>query len=186
MIQRTPSQKSSMEVETLCFGVFFLLREKGDFKEPLDEAMYHTRTSWKRKDDAWFFLYDSKEVAKEEAHWRHGVYYLVFRPQFYILPSVKEAKTLSCQKTKGFRVAVKSGPKSPPEIRANQLTNYKKRLTAVLAERVSPPSTKSCLLAMTCKLLYNIYVMCFFWNLVELKRPKKLESVYFLCKWANF
>lgn len=97
----------------IMFWSFSLLREKGDFKEPLDEATYHARTSWKWKDDAWFFLYDSKEVAKEEAHWGHGVYYLVFRPQFYILPSVKEAKTLSCQKTNGFRVAVKSGPKSP-------------------------------------------------------------------------
>src|SRR4029434_1673153 len=95
MTPRTPSQPSSMEVETLCFGAVSLPRVQDDTSAS-DGVMYR------------------------------GILGLNLIPSF---PPIENA-TFDLE-----RICKEEWTKIPPEMCVNLVTNYKKSLTSVLANK---------------------------------------------------
>ncbi len=150
MTPRTPSPLSNMEVETLCFGGVFLLREqdnctasKGRWTGP-----YTVRVKAMKMDRGWVFQHDNdpKHTAKATKEWLKKKHIKVLEwpsqsPDLHPIENlwrelkVRVAKHQPRNLNDLERICKEEWDKIPPEMYANLVANYKKRLTSVIANK---------------------------------------------------
>ena len=159
MTPGTPSPPSNMEVETLCFGVFFLLRGQDNFtasKGTMDGAMYRQILGENLLPSAralkmgrgWVFQHDNdpKHTAKATKEWLKKKHIKVLEwpsqsPDLNPIENlwrelkVRVAKRQPRNLNDLEKICKEEWDKIPPEMCANLVANYKKRLTSVIANK---------------------------------------------------
>ncbi len=144
---RTPSPPSNMEVETLCFGGVFLLRgqdnctaSKGRWTGPCTVRALKMGRGWVFQHDN-----DPKHTAKATKEWlKKHIKVLEWPSQSSDLNPIenlwKELKVRVAKRQPRNlndleRICKEDWDKIPPEMCANLVANYKKRLTSVIANK---------------------------------------------------
>ncbi len=141
MTPRTPSPLSNMEVETLCCGGVCLLRgqdncttSKGRWTGP---CTIRARTL--KMGCGWVFQHDNdpKHTAKATKEWLKKKHIKVLEwPSQSHRRSVEGASKCQPRKINDLeRICKEERDKIPPEMCANLVDNYKKRLTSVIANK---------------------------------------------------
>ncbi len=154
MTPRTPSPPSNMEVETLCFGGVFLLRgqdnctaSKGWWTGPcIARALKPARALQTGR--GWVFQHDNdpKHTAKATKEWLKKKHIKVLEwpsqsPDLNPIENlwrelkVRVAKRQPRNLNDLERICKEEWDKIPPEMCANLVANYKKRLTSVIANK---------------------------------------------------
>ncbi len=156
MTPRTPSPPSNMEVETLCFGGVFLLRgqdnwaaSKGRWTGPCTvraKALKPARAL--KMVHGWVFQHDNdpKHTAKATKEWLKKKHIKVLEwpsqsPDLNLIENmwrelkVRVAKRQPRNLIDLKRICKEEWDKIPPEMCANLVANYKKRLTSVIANK---------------------------------------------------
>ncbi len=154
----------NMEVETLCFGGVFLLRgqdnctaSKGWWTGPCTVRARALKFKPLKMGRGWVFQHDNypKHTAKSTKEWLKKKHIKVLEwpsqsPDLNPIENLwRELKVQvgKCQPRNlndSERICKEEWDKIPPEMCANLVVNYKKRLTSVIANKGLPPSTKSC------------------------------------------
>ncbi len=156
MTPRTPSPPSNMEVETLCFGGVFLLRgqdnctaSKGRWTGPCTVRARALKPARALKmGRGWVFQHDNdpKHTAKATKEWlkKKHIKVLEWPSQSPDLKPIENLwRELKVWVTKRQpqnlndleRICKEEWDKIPPEMCANLVANYKKRLTSVIANK---------------------------------------------------
>ncbi len=156
MTPRTPSPLSNMEVETLCFGGVFLLRgqdnctaSKGRWTGPCTVRARALKPARALKiGRGWVFQHDNdpKHTAKATKEWLKKKHIKVLEwpsqsPDLNPIENlwrelkVRVAKHQPRNLNDLERICKEEWDKIPPEMCANLVTNYKKRLTSVIANK---------------------------------------------------
>ncbi len=152
MTPRTPYPPSNMEVETLCFGGVFLLRgqdictaSKGRWTGPCTvraRALKPVRAL--KMGRGWVFQHDNdpKHTAKATKEWLKKKHIKVLEsPDLNPIENlwrelkVRVAKRQPRNLNDLERICKEEWDKIPPEMCANLVANYKKRLTSVIANK---------------------------------------------------
>ncbi len=154
MTPRTPSPPSNMEVETLCFGGVFLLRgqdnctaSKGRWTGPCTVRALKPARALKMG-RGWVFQHDNdpKHTAKATKEWLKKKHIKVLEwpsqsPDLNPIENlwrelkVRVAKRQPWNLNDLERICKEEWDKIPPEMCANLVANYKKRLTSVIANK---------------------------------------------------
>ncbi len=184
MTPRTPSPPSNMEVETLCFGGVFLLRgqdnctaSKGRWTGPCT-----VRARALKMGRGWVFQHDNdpKHTAKATKEWFKKKHIKVLEwpsqsPDLHPIENlwrelkVRVAKRQPRNLNDLERICKEEWDKIPPEMCANLVANYKKRLTSVIANKgfatkyyvMFCEGFKYLFDSLKCKSIYNFFE-CFF------------------------
>ncbi len=156
MTPRTPSPLSNMEVETLCFGGVFLLRgqdnctaSKGRWTGPCTVRARALKPARALKiGRGWVFQHDNdpKHTAKATKEWLKKKHIKVLEwpsqsPDLNPIENlwrelkVRVAKHQPRNLNDLERICKEEWDKIPPEMCANLVDNYKKRLTSVIANK---------------------------------------------------
>ncbi len=157
MTPRTPSPPSNMEVETLCFGGVFLLRgqdnciaSKGRWTGPCTVRARALKPARALKmGRGWVFQHDNdpKQTAKATKEWLKKKHIKVLewpiQSPDLINPiehlwrelKVRVAKRQPRNLNDLERICKEEWDKTPPEMCANLVDNYKKHLTSVIANK---------------------------------------------------
>ncbi len=156
MTPRTPSPPSNMEVETLFFGGVFLLRgqdncttSKGRWTGPCTVRARALKPARALKmGRGWVFQHDNypKHMAKATKEWlkKKHIKVLEWPSQSPDLHTIENLwRELKVRVTKRQprnlndleRICKEEWDKIPPEMCANLVANYKKRLTSVIANK---------------------------------------------------
>ncbi len=156
MTPRTPSPQSNMEVETLCFGGVFLLRgqdnctaSKGRWTGPCTvraRALNPARAM--KMGRGWVFQHDNdpKHTVKATKEWLKKKHIKVLEwpsqsPDLNPIENlwrelkVRVAKRQPRNLNDLEGICKEEWDKIPPEMCANLVDNYKKRLTSVIANK---------------------------------------------------
>ncbi len=185
MTPRTPSPPSNMEVETLC--CVFLLRgqnnctaSKGQWTGPCAARALKQARALKMVHE-WVFQHDNdpKHIAKATKEWfkKQHIKVLEWPSQSPDLNPIEnlwsELKVrVAKHQTRNLndleRICKEEWDKIPPELCANLVANYKKRLTSVIANDGFCHKVLSHVLRRgqilfdsICKSIYNFFEMCF-------------------------
>ncbi len=136
MTPRTPSPPSNMEVEALCFGGVFLLRgqdnciaSKGRWMGPCTiRARAFNPARALKMGREWVFQHDNdpKHTAKAIKEW-------LKKKHIKVMEWPSQSPDLNPIELE--RICKEEWDKIPPEMCANLVANYKKRLTSVLANK---------------------------------------------------
>ncbi len=150
MTPRTPSPPSNMEVETLCFGGVFLLRGQDNCTASKGRwtGLCTVRARALKTGRGWVFQHDNdpKHTAKATKVWlkKKHIKVLEWPSQSPDLNPIENLwRELKVRVVKHQprnlndleRICKEEWDKIPPEMCANLVANYKKRLTSVIANK---------------------------------------------------
>ncbi len=145
MTPRTPSPPSNMEVETLCFGVFSAKGTGQLHRTVRARALKPTRAL--KMGRGWVFQHDNdpKDTAKATKEWLKKKHIKVLEwpsqsPDLNPIENLwRELKVRVAKRQPNLndleRICKEEWDKIPPEMCANLVANYKKRLTSVIANK---------------------------------------------------
>ncbi len=148
MTPRTPSPPSNMEVETLCFGGVFLLRGQDNCTTSKGRWTGPCTAGALKMGRGWVFQHDNepKHTAKVTKEWLKKKHIKVLEwpsqsPDLHPIENlwrelkVRVAKHQPRNLNDLERICKEVWDKIPPEMCANLVANYKKRLTSVIANK---------------------------------------------------